>query len=247
MENLGALVTDLAKAQGEMKNAAFDMVNPHFKNRYASLAAVRDAVVPILSKHGIAVVQTTRIDPFVLVTTLMHKDGSLESVYPLAVDKPQAMGSQITYARRYCLLAICGIAGDEDDDAENAKKSPPKPGAAVRGAVAPPEQPVDASAVAETDQPVWQGPLKKTELQNSLKALCAAVQEAETESQLDDIVDSEYAEIITQAKMDKLDWWEDATPQGGPSIKGRIEAKRNDLRFDDGERQAIIGESVGQN
>jgi len=48
----------LSAAQAEMRNPTFDKVNPHFKSKFASLAAVRDAVVPVLARHGIAMTQT---------------------------------------------------------------------------------------------------------------------------------------------------------------------------------------------
>jgi hypothetical protein len=125
-EQINELAGALAKAQGEMKNAAFDKVNPHFKNKYATLAAIRDAITPTLTKNGISVIQPTVMGEGVLVVTtrLMHSSGQwIESEYPIINDtnKPQAMGSALTYARRYSLAAICGIASDEDDDANAAE------------------------------------------------------------------------------------------------------------------------------
>lgn len=125
-EQLNELAGALAKAQIEMGNAAFNKVNPHFKNKYADLAAIRDAVVPILAKHNIAVIQPPVMGDGVLIVTtrLMHSSGQwIESEYPIINDtgKPQAMGSALTYARRYSLAAICGIASEEDDDGEAAQ------------------------------------------------------------------------------------------------------------------------------
>ena len=117
-------------AQAELKNAAFDAKNPHFGNRYASLAGMRDGVVEVLSKHGLAIIQGTAFDSGIATvnTRLVHKSGEwIESVYPFAVDKPQAMGSAYTYARRYSLAAICGIASEEDDDANEGSKTDAKP------------------------------------------------------------------------------------------------------------------------
>lgn len=134
-ESLDALSKALAAAQGEMKNAVLNRVNPHFKNRYADLAAIRDAVVPALSKRGIAVTQFTdfRDGNSVLVTRLMHESGQwIEGVYPLTQQtNPQAMGSQLTYARRYTLSAIAGISADEDDDAEIATANKNEPTSAI--------------------------------------------------------------------------------------------------------------------
>lgn len=121
----------LAKAQGEMKNAVLNKVNPHFKSRYADLAAVRDATIPVLSAHGLAIVQYTALSDLglTLKTRIMHVSGQyMESEYPLpiAADKPQVMASAMTYARRYCWTAMCGISSEDDDDAESATRATPK-------------------------------------------------------------------------------------------------------------------------
>ena len=65
----------LAKAQAEMSNPSFDSQNPHFKNRFASLAAVRNAVIPVLSKHGICLTQNiiTTETGIECTTTLWHE------------------------------------------------------------------------------------------------------------------------------------------------------------------------------
>lgn len=123
------LATALAKAQAEMKNATLNKVNPHFKSKYADLAEIIDTTREVLAKHGLSVVQTTKLmlpdgDRLVLQTTLLHVSGqSIQGEYPLpmALDKPQIMGSALTYARRYSLAAICNIAADEDDDANAAQ------------------------------------------------------------------------------------------------------------------------------
>ena len=121
-EQVNEIAAALAKAQAVMKNAALNKVNPHFKSKYADLAEIRDAVIPALTANGIAVVQTlsgsANDHPYVL-TRLQHASGQwFESACPiLGASDMQKMGSAITYARRYSLSAICGIAADEDDDA----------------------------------------------------------------------------------------------------------------------------------
>lgn len=126
-EQTSDLSAALAKAQAETKAAAFDKVNPHFKNKYASLAAVIDAIREPFAKNGLSYTQTTemREGGFVLVTSLRHASGQwIASEYPLPVSaKPQDLGSALTYARRYSLSAIACIAADEDDDAEGARTS----------------------------------------------------------------------------------------------------------------------------
>lgn len=127
-ESIAELAKALATAQGEMKNAKLNKVNPHFKSRYADLAEIRDTVTPALTRHGLSVAQGTDMTEsgLVVVTRLMHLSGQwIESRYPIAIDKPQAMGSAYTYAKRYSLAAICNIAADEDDDANAANTSAP--------------------------------------------------------------------------------------------------------------------------
>lgn len=130
-EAIDQLATALAAAQAEMKNATLNKVNPHFKSKYADLAMIRDTVTPALTKNGIAVVQGTDTEDntIVVFTRLIHKSGQwIESRFPIPYDKPQTMGSGITYGRRYTLSAVTNIAADEDDDgnAANDKAAEPK-------------------------------------------------------------------------------------------------------------------------
>ena len=131
-DSVNEIAAALAIAQGEIKNAAFNRINPHFKNRYADLAAILDAVRVPFSKNKIAVSQTTEIREggMALVTTLMHSSGQwISADYPLPRDAPpQQLGSALTYARRYSLSSIAGISADDDDDAETAEKSTAKSG-----------------------------------------------------------------------------------------------------------------------
>lgn len=130
-ETLNELAAALAKAQAEMSNPAFDATNPHFRNKYASLAAIRNATIPTLSKHGIAVVQSLRSGDHGVVceTMLMHASGQWISdtlELPVSKSDAQGYGSAATYARRYALQALAGIVGDDDDDGDAASKPPAK-------------------------------------------------------------------------------------------------------------------------
>lgn len=121
------LATALAKAQAECQNVVMNKTNPHFRSRYADLSAVRDAIVPVFAKHGLSIVQAPSFDEFTsfkLETILMHESGeSLTWWFPLPndVNKMQQIGSAISYARRYTLSAIAGIASEEDDDGNAAQ------------------------------------------------------------------------------------------------------------------------------
>ena len=103
-----------------MGKALKDSDNPHFKSKYADLAAVMDACLPALNRHGIAVVQPFVSSDFgnAVKTVLIHESGeTLECAVPLIVGKNdmQGLGSAITYARRYGLMAMAGIAPEDDD------------------------------------------------------------------------------------------------------------------------------------
>lgn len=119
-ESLGKLADALAKAQGQIRGAIKDSENPFFKSSYADLAAVWDACREPLSKNGLSIIQTTDMqnNEVLLVTTLVHSSGEfIRGVYPIRPVKPdpQSMGSAVTYARRYALQAMVGIAPEDDD------------------------------------------------------------------------------------------------------------------------------------
>ena len=122
-EQIAELAAALAAAQGMMENAVMNRVNPHFKSKYADLAAIFDAARKPLSANGLAIVQT--IGDGVLHTRLLHTSGQwIASEHPLPMSgRPQEIGSALTYARRYSLSALIGIAADEDDDATGAEKA----------------------------------------------------------------------------------------------------------------------------
>ena len=123
--------TALALAQTEMTNPSFDTSNPFFKNRFASLAAVRNAVVPVMAKHGIFVSQDLRSgDATVSCTTILtHASGQQMRfgplVLPVSKNDAQGFGSAATYCRRYSLMAVACVVGDDDDDANAATGKPP--------------------------------------------------------------------------------------------------------------------------
>ena len=128
-ESIAALADALAKAQGAMKNAAFNKMNPHFKKKYADLSSVREATIKPLNDNGLSIMQVVTTEESgapVLISRLMHKSGEwIEASYPLPITplKPQELGSAITYARRYSWASLCGIAADDDDDAELGNNS----------------------------------------------------------------------------------------------------------------------------
>lgn len=143
-ENINELALALAKAQGEIKGAAKDGTNPHFKSSYTTLGAAWDVCRGPLAKNGLAVVQSPSTTPegLVLVTTLlMHSSGQwLEDSFCLAPrdQSPQSYGSAVTYGRRYSLQGMVGIASEDDDG--NA--------ASVAPAAVPMQSPHNAAKIA---------------------------------------------------------------------------------------------------
>lgn len=125
-ENINELAGALAKAQGEIRGAVKDSTNPHFKSKYADLASVWDACRLPLSKHGLAVIQTTEPTDngrVRVITTLAHSSGQwVRGTLDVAPTQntPQGMGSALTYCRRYALAAMVGVAPDDDDDGNAA-------------------------------------------------------------------------------------------------------------------------------
>ena len=126
-----SIAAALAKAQANMGKALKQANNPHFKSKYADLSSVMDACLPSLNEAGIAVIQPTGENEHgrYVETILIHGESgeSLACSVPLIVAKNdmQGYGSAVTYGRRYGLMAMAGIA-PEDDDGNAAGKAAPK-------------------------------------------------------------------------------------------------------------------------
>ena len=132
-EQINELAEALAKAQGQIEGAKKDKANPFFKSVYADLASVWDACRKPLSDNGLSVTQCPEEadNGIAIETMLLHSSGQwIKSRYTMPVSKldAQAVGSAITYARRYALSAVVGIAPEDDDGnaAAAAKTAKPK-------------------------------------------------------------------------------------------------------------------------
>lgn len=115
------VAAETAKVTGESKGGK----PVSYSYKYAGLATVAAAVLPLLGKNGLSFTTwpTLAGNRFVLRYELLHSSGQrIGGLYPLNEDvrSPQAMGSQITYARRYALCAVTGVSPDDDDDAAAA-------------------------------------------------------------------------------------------------------------------------------
>ena len=124
--SLQNLAQALLKAQSKIENAKKSSKNPFFKSKYADLSEVIDAIKEPLNNNGISFLQIVDREPdgsAVVETTLLHESGEFISgrtpVFCAKPNDPQALGSGITYSKRYGLQAICGLP-TEDDDGEAA-------------------------------------------------------------------------------------------------------------------------------
>jgi hypothetical protein len=122
------IATALVKAQKAFGPALKTATNPHFRSRYADLAACVEAVMDGLNNNGIALVQQlTESDTGVIVETVfIHESGEMLNCgklhVPAVKHDPQGYGSALTYARRYSLMAACGIAPEDDDGNAASRK-----------------------------------------------------------------------------------------------------------------------------
>lgn len=122
MKNISAA---LVAFQSECPSVPFNATNPHFRSRYATLAAIHDVIKPLLAKHSLAVLQfpITRENRAGCVTRIVHSSGEAleyEFTVPLQKNDPQGACSAVTYARRYGLSGALGIVTEEDTDGEAA-------------------------------------------------------------------------------------------------------------------------------
>lgn len=138
-DSIAQLAEALSKAQGQIDAAAKGNVNPHFKSRYADLNALREVIREPLALNDLSVVQLPRfLEKDVEVETmLMHKSGEFiaETLrMPVGQMTAQAVGSALTYCRRYSLSSILNLAAEDDDGnaatqhtASPAKEEAPQP------------------------------------------------------------------------------------------------------------------------
>lgn len=121
----------LSKAQGAMEGAVKDRQNPHFKNEYATLASVIEAVRGPLRDNELAFIQASgeMVDGCLPIETrIVHSSGQwFKSVLPMPVGQKtaQAVGSALSYGRRYALMSILGVPS-VDDDGEAASQGAPQ-------------------------------------------------------------------------------------------------------------------------
>ena len=206
-------VACLAKAQGQLKNIEKGTDNPFFKSKYASLDDVLDVVRPVLAKNDLALFQgiVHHDNNAYLQTRILHLDGTVfqDDGVPLEMEVKggtamQRLGSCITYARRYGLMAALNItskdAGEDNDGNDETQDN-------------------------------WAGPLPKTQLTEAGRRLASEINQSES---LDELKEVQLAglPVIEQLQHDLPKWYYgDPDSQNGEvlGVKGAIDRRRGEL------------------
>ena len=122
------LVASLIKFQREVPAIPKNKLNPHFKSKYAELSVCLDVCLPVLNKHGLAVIQLMKAEDGKnkLVTMLCHESGeALESyVYLPDIQDAQKLTAAITYLRRASFLSAVGLVAEDDLDGNDVVEAP---------------------------------------------------------------------------------------------------------------------------
>jgi phosphomevalonate kinase len=120
-ESIKQIAEALVSAQKEIRFAAKDSTNPHFKSKYANINSVIEAVKKPLNDNGIAILQSlspSDDNKLHLTTRLLHSSGEWiedTAVCPIQKQDPQGLGSAISYIRRYSISSLCALYADDDD------------------------------------------------------------------------------------------------------------------------------------
>ncbi len=153
------IASALVKAQKAFGPALKTATNPHFRSNYADLSACVEAVIDGLNNNGIALIQKQHPHEggVAVETIFVHESGETLSAgvltVPAAKQDPQGYGSALTYARRYSLMAACGIAPEDDDgNAASRTKSGAKIGSGVIKSTDGAENHVSDERRAELDE-----------------------------------------------------------------------------------------------
>jgi hypothetical protein len=178
MKNIATALVQAQKAFGPALKSA---TNPHFRSKYADLAACVDAVMSSLNAAGIALIQKCYdCDNGVMVETVfVHESGeTLECGIlhvPASKQDPQGYGSALTYARRYSLMAACGIAPEDDDGNAATRKAVPTPDITDHLAA------IEASANSDELAKVYKDALAACEGNQALQTKVIAAKKARVE------------------------------------------------------------------
>jgi hypothetical protein len=175
------IASALVKAQKAFGPALKTATNPHFKSRYADLAACVEAVIGGLNDNGIALIQRNSLDDagVTVETVFVHESGEMLECgklhVPAAKHDPQGYGSALTYARRYSLMAACGIAPEDDDGNAATRKAAPTPDITDHLAA------IEASATSDELAKVYKDAYEACQGNQALQAKVIAAKKARVE------------------------------------------------------------------
>ena len=175
------IATALVKAQQAFGPALKTSTNPHFRSRYADLSACVEAVIEGLNGAGIAMIQRTSEDTtgVTVETVFIHESGEMLECgklhVPAAKQDPQGYGCALTYARRYSLMAACGIAPEDDDGNLASRKPVPTPDITDHLSA------IEASANSEELAEVYKQALEACQGNQGLQAKVIAAKKARVE------------------------------------------------------------------
>ena len=126
---MSAIFTALSKFHEEVGKIKKSSTNPHFKNKYADVNTVLDAIREPLKKAGLCFIQLPQQGGLKTILATTEGDEQIESFleYELSKKDMQGLGSAITYARRYALVSMLGLEAEDDDGNEASKPEPTKP------------------------------------------------------------------------------------------------------------------------
>jgi hypothetical protein len=176
------IATALVKAQKAFGPALKSSTNPHFRSRYADLSACVEAVIEGLNEAGIALIQRTSEDHIgvTVETVFVHESGEMLECgklhVPASKQDPQGYGSALTYARRYSLMAACGIA-PEDDDGNAASRKPSAPAPDITDHLSA----IEASATSDELATLYKSALEACQGNQALQAKVIAAKKSRVE------------------------------------------------------------------
>jgi hypothetical protein len=205
-EQINELAAALAKAQGKITGAIKDSANPFFKSKYADLASVWDAVRDHLAANGLSVIQsasTTEGGGICVTAMLAHSSGQwVRDTLTLTPkdQSPQAMGSTITYGRRYLLAALTGAAQiDDDGNAASGKGTVDPRGDALEHA-----DPAKAKQLAEEMKTALALDAEETDIATAVYALHSRIADNDlyiaASAQLDSKLRAAWKTYVKQGK-----------------------------------------------
>lgn len=131
-ESIKNIAEAMNNVQTKIVGATKDSTNSFFKSKYANLESVMEAIRKPFSEFGLSYVQSSRVTDsggLILETMLMHTSGEwISGEYPVRAikDDPQALGAATSYARRFALSAMCGVAQVDDDAESIMDRKPPQ-------------------------------------------------------------------------------------------------------------------------